>query len=712
MQRKRDIFVTNALPFANGDIHLGHLLGYAQADIWVRFQRMLGNNVYYICADDTHGTPIMLKADSLGITPEELIAKAHAAHLQDFDNFHIDFDNYYTTHSKENQQLVEEIYLTLKANDLIETKTIEQFYDEERQMFLPDRFIKGECPKCHAKDQYGDNCEACGATYRPTELINPFSVVTGKTPVMRPSEHFFFKLSDPRCVEFLRQFLEDKERLQPEAANKMREWIGEEGDCKLSDWDISRDAPYFGFPIPNAENKYFYVWLDAPIGYFASFKNYCDRVGNIDFESFIKRDKAEAAGTEMVHFIGKDIMYFHTLFWPAMLNFSGHRVPSQYAINGFLTVDGAKMSKSRGTFITADSYIAQKLDPEWLRYYFAAKSNGAIDDFDLNLDDFVNRVNADLIGKYVNIASRTSRFISKNFDNRLGEIAAESVALIDSVIARAPAIQEGFEKRNFAAALREISAACDDVNEHFDQMKPWEIAKDESRAKLLQDLCTGYLEAFRILTLYLKPVLPVVAERVEKFLNIAPLTFAALQERLPQGHLINDYEHLMTRLNRKDLDAMIEANREALSVVRKDAQQADKAGDKVAKSEQKKGGKGPDKDVDKSEEEAYISIDDFAKIDLRLGKVLSCDFIEGADKLLTFQIDLGEERPRTIFSGIRKFYQDPAALVGMYVVVVANLAPRKMRFGVSEGMILSASTKEELTLLTSLSELKPGAKIS
>lgn len=704
MQQQRDIFVTNALPFANGDIHLGHLLGYAQADIWVRFQRMLGNNVYYICADDTHGTPIMLKADQLGITPEELIAKAHAAHLHDFDRFHIDFDNYYTTHSKENQALVEEIYLTLQANGLIETKTIEQFYDEERKMFLPDRFIKGECPKCHAKDQYGDNCEACGATYRPTELINPFSAVTGKTPVMRPSEHFFFKLSDPRCVAFLREFLEDKERLQPEAANKMREWIGEEGDCKLSDWDISRDAPYFGFPIPNAENKYFYVWLDAPIGYFASFKNYCDKTGGIDFESFIKKDQAAAAKTEMVHFIGKDIMYFHTLFWPAMLNFSGHRVPSQYAINGFLTVDGAKMSKSRGTFITANSYIDQNLDPEWLRYYFAAKSNGAIDDFDLNLDDFVNRVNADLVGKYVNIASRTSRFIAKEFDNELGAIADETRALIDSIIARKDAVKAGYEKRNFAAALREISAACDDVNEHFDQMKPWEIAKDESKRQLLQDLCTGYLECFRLLSLYLKPVLPIVAGKVEAFLNIAPLSFDALTTSLGKGHQIGSYEHLMTRLNRKDLDKLIEANKEALAVVRNDAADTKKTDDvkKTQKAEKS----------DAQDSSEYISIDDFAKVDLRLGKVLSCDFIEGADKLLTFQIDLGEEKPRTIFSGIRKFYEDPAALIGTYVIVVANLAPRKMRFGVSEGMILSASTKDQLTLLTTLGELAPGAKIS
>ncbi len=693
MPTRRQIFVTNALPFANGDIHLGHLLGYAQADIWVRFQRMLGNDVHYICADDTHGTPVMLKADELGITPEELIAKAHAAHLKDFDSFYVEFDNYYTTHSKENQALVEEIYLTLKEKGLIVTRTIEQFYDEERKMFLPDRFIKGECPKCHAKDQYGDNCEACGATYRPTELIEPFSVVTGKKPVMKPSEHFFFKLSDPQCVAFLREFLEDKKRLQPEAANKMREWIGEEGEEKLSDWDISRDAPYFGFPIPNAENKFFYVWLDAPVGYFASLKNYCDKKGDIDFESFIKADKAAKAKTEMVHFIGKDIMYFHTLFWPAMLKFSGHRVPSQYAINGFLTVDGAKMSKSRGTFITAKSYIDQGLNPEWLRYYFAAKTTGAIDDFDLNMADFVNRVNSDLIGKYINIASRTSRFISQNFDNELSDFAPEAKELLTEIYEAKESIKEGYEVRNFAAALREVSRLCDLVNEHFDSTKPWELARDEAEKERLHQLCTTYLEAFRVLSLYLKPVIPKVVEEVEKYLNITPLDFSKVKIGLEIGQKINDYEHLMTRLHQKDLDKLIEANREALSVERKDADK--EKNKKVAKEAGK-----------------YITIDDFAKVDLRLGRVLSCDFIEGADKLLTFQVDLGEEKPRTIFSGIRAFYEDPKALEGMWVVVVANLAPRKMRFGTSEGMILSASTKKELTLLTAEKDLVPGAKIS
>lgn len=702
MQNQRQLFVTNALPFANGDIHLGHLLGYAQADIWVRFQRMRGHVVHYICADDTHGTPIMLKAHELGITPEELIAKAHAAHLKDFQDFSIDFDNYYTTHSKENQELVEKIYLKLVDAGLIETRTIEQFYDEERKMFLPDRFIKGECPKCHAKDQYGDNCEACGATYRPTELIEPFSVVTGKTPVMKPSEHFFFKLSDPKCVAFLRKFLEDNDRLQSEAANKMREWIGEEGDEKLSDWDISRDAPYFGFPIPNAENKYFYVWLDAPIGYFASLKNYAEREG-IDFESFVKADAADKAGTEMVHFIGKDIMYFHTLFWPAMLHFSGHRIPSQYAINGFLTVDGAKMSKSRGTFMTAKSYTEQGLNPEWLRYYFAAKSTGAIDDFDLNLDDFVNRVNADLIGKYVNIASRTSRFISRNFENKLGALGDETADLLAEIKGASEKIATGFDGRNFGAALREVSRLCDVVNEHFDSTKPWELVRDEASLSRLHALCTGYLEAFRLLSLYLKPVIPNVVTAAEGYLNIAPLSYATLDDALAAGHEINEYEHLMTRLDRKALDRLVEANKSALSVERKDNQKADKKSDKKA---DKKADKNAAADGD------YITIDDFAKVDLRLGKVLECDFIEGADKLLTFQIDLGEEKPRTIFSGIRKFYEDPQALVGTYVIVVANLAPRKMRFGVSEGMILSASTKDELSLLTSLSELKPGAKIS
>ncbi len=694
MQKKRELFVTNALPYANGDIHLGHLLGYIQADVWVRYQRLMGNTTHYICADDTHGTPVMLKAAELGITPEELIEKAHAAHLKDFTDFSVIFDNYYTTHSEENRKIVEEIYLKLKEEGLIESRTIEQFYDEKEKMFLPDRFIKGECPKCHAKDQYGDNCESCGTTYRPTELIEPFSAVSGEKPSLKPSEHFFFKLSDPRCIKFLREFLEDKERLQPEAANKMREWIGEEGEEKLSDWDISRDAPYFGFPIPNEENKFFYVWLDAPAGYFASLVNYANKRGDIDVERFLNREKAAEAGTEMVHFLGKDIMYFHTLFWPAMLQFSGYRVPSKYAINGFLTVNGAKMSKSRGTFITAKSYIDQGLNPEWLRYYFAAKSTGAIDDLDLNMDDFANRVNADLVGKYVNIASRTSRFISRNFDHKLSEIAPEAEPLLDELRGIGEAVSERMDERNFAAALRLVSEACDRVNEHFDQTKPWELAKDEASLPRLHQLATAYLEAFRILSIYLKPVIPNVVASVEEYLAIEPLLFKDLNQSLKAGHTIKEYEHLMTRLDRKMLDQLIEANREALNAERNDQ----------AKSAQK----GASSEGD----EAYITIDDFAKVDLRLGRVLSCDFIEGADKLLTFQIDLGEERPRTIFSGIRQFYQEPSELVGMYVIVVANLAPRKMRFGVSEGMILSASTKKELTLLTSLSELTPGAKIS
>lgn len=692
MQKKRELFVTNALPYANGDIHLGHLLGYVQADVWVRYLRMRGNEVHYICADDTHGTPVMLKAEELGISTDELIKKAHAAHLQDFTDFSVIFDNYYTTHSEENRYFVEDIYLKLKEAGFIETRTIEQFYDEEKEMFLPDRFIKGECPKCHAKDQYGDNCEACGTTYHPTELIEPFSAVSGNKPILKPSEHFFFKLSDPKCVTFLREFLEDEDRLQSEAANKMREWIGEEGDVKLSDWDISRDAPYFGFPIPNEENKFFYVWLDAPAGYFASLKNYADQRGDIEIDRFIDGRRAKEEGTEMVHFLGKDIMYFHTLFWPAMLEFSGYRVPSQYAINGFLTVNGAKMSKSRGTFITARSYIDQGLNPEWLRYYFSAKTTGAIDDLDLNMDDFANRVNSDLIGKYVNIASRTSRFISRNFKNTLTEPATEAAELLAKINGLKEEILAGYETRNFGSALRAVSRACDWVNEHFDAHKPWEMAKEPEKEQLLHQLCSAYLEAFRRLTIYLKPVIPTVATAVESYLNIEPLLFADLDQPLSAGHIINEYEHLMTRLNRKDLDKLIEANREALS-----AERGDQASGKKSK---------------KQDKESYITIDDFAKVDLRLGKVLSCDFIEGADKLLSFQVDLGEERPRTIFSGIRAFYEDPKALEGMYVVVVANLAPRKMRFGTSEGMILSASTKEELTLLTSERALKPGAKIS
>ncbi len=695
---KRKLFITNALPYANGDIHLGHLLGYIQGDIWARFHRMCGSDVHFICADDAHGTPIMIRAQNLGITPEELIAKAQKAHLEDFTDFNIEFDNYYTTNSEENRKLVEDIYLKLHAAGLIETREIQQFFDEEKQMFLPDRFIKGECPKCHAQDQYGDNCEACGGVYHPTELINPFSVVSGKTPVMKGSEHFFFKLSDDRCVNFLREFLANSDRLQPEAANKMKEWLGTDEENKLSDWDISRDAPYFGFPIPNAPNKYFYVWLDAPVGYLASLANYVERHPEINLADYIEREAADKAGTEMVHFIGKDIMYFHTLFWPAMLNFSGYRLPSQYAVNGFITVNGAKMSKSRGTFITARSYLDEKLNPEWLRYYFAAKSSGAIDDLDLNMEDLVNRVNSDLVGKFVNIASRTSKFVSNIFDNKLSTFSEETTELLATIRGLKASIIGHYEDRNFAAAMRDVARGCDLVNEHFDTTKPWELAKDEAQHARLQALCTSYLEAFRLLSIYLFPILPETVKSIGAYLNSDLSSFDADAKTL-ENATINTYEHLMKRVELKQLEQMVEKNKDSLKV----AEPAKKV-EKAEKKEKKK--------QEVVVPEGCINIDDFSKVDLRLGKVLSCDFVEGSDKLLAFSVDLGEEKPRNIFSGIRSAYGEPQLLVGKYVIVVANLAPRKMRFGVSEGMILSASIEGDLALLTTLSELKPGAKIS
>lgn len=714
MNKQREIFVTNALPYANGDIHLGHLVGYIQADIWVRFQRLMNHTVHYVCADDTHGTPIMLKAEAMGITPEALIAKAHASHYQDFKDFHVDFDNYYTTHSEENRVFAEKIYLKLVEAGLIATRTIEQLFDEEKQMFLPDRFVKGECPKCHAQDQYGDNCEVCGAAYQPTELINPFSVVSGKKPVMKESEHFFFKLSDPRCVDFLRKFLANSDRLQSEAANKMKEWIGEEGEHKLSDWDISRDAPYFGFPIPNAQNKYFYVWLDAPIGYFASLQNLSERDTTINIERFIDAKIARDANTEMVHFIGKDILYFHTLFWPAMLEFSGYRVPSMYAVNGFLTVDGAKMSKSRGTFITARSYLDQKMNPEWLRYYFAAKSSGAIEDVDLNLEDFVQRINSDLVGKFINIAARASGFIAKRFNNTLTDIPADASGLISELQNAKAHIIQHYDTRNFAAALREISGLCDSVNAHVDMTKPWELARDEAKNNQLHGLCSAYLEAFRILTLYLKPVLPTLAAQVEAYLNVSPLDFSQVTTSLTAGHQINDYQHLMKRIEAVHIEKLVAANTENLQA---NPNENKKTSTTSAKKEtQAKTNKLAESETLASEP-SIISIDDFSKVDLRLGKVLQCGLIDGSDKLLQFSIDLGEPEPRTIFSGIRSFYQDPAALIGTYVIVVANLAPRKMRFGISQGMILSAVEAEGkndigLKLLSITGDLKPGSRVS
>ena len=653
----RKILVTSALPYANGSIHLGHLVEYIQTDICVRFQKMQGHTVHYVCADDTHGTPIMLRAEKEGITPEQLIARVHAEHSQDFAGFLVEFDNYYSTNSEENRELASSIYKALKANGKIATKTIEQFYDPVKNMFLPDRFIKGECPKCHAKDQYGDSCEVCGATYNPTELINPFSAVSGAAPVRNETEHYFFKLSE--CQDFLKSWTRSG-TLQPEAANKMNEWLGDDSENKLSDWDISRDAPYFGFEIPDAPGKYFYVWLDAPIGYMASFKNLASKAG-LDFDEYWKKDSS----TELYHFIGKDILYFHALFWPATLQYSGYRTPTKVFAHGFLTVNGEKMSKSRGTFVTASSYLEHVKNPEYLRYYYAAKLNSSMEDIDLNLEDFVARVNSDLVGKYINIASRTAGFISKRFEGKLNPTNANSV--VAELKAQASVIAESYEQRDFGKALREIMHLADIANGFVADKAPWVMAKDESQTDALQEVCSDALEMFRLLTLYLKPILPKLAQQIESFLNIAPLSWESVNLSLQNTHVINSYEHLITRIDPKNIEAMTEANKETMQT----QTTAPIAAPVV-------------------EENNYISIDDFTKVDLRIAKIVDAQHVEGADKLLQLTLDIGEETTRNVFAGIKSAY-DPETLKGRLTVMVANLAPRKMKFGFSEGMVLAAS---------------------
>ncbi|WP_114636608.1 methionine--tRNA ligase [Polynucleobacter necessarius] len=551
---QRRLLVTSALPYANGQIHIGHLVEYVQTDIWVRFQRMRGHEVHYVGADDTHGTPIMLRAEKEGLTPKELIANVWKEHKRDFDNFLISFDNYYTTDSPENEKLAQSIYLKLRDAGLIEKRAIEQAYDPVKEMFLPDRFIKGECPKCGAKDQYGDNCEKCGATYLPTDLKNPFSVVSGATPIKKISDHYFFKLSDPRCEEFLRDWTQVKTPLQPEARNKMKEWVGQPGESKLGDWNISRDAPYFGFEIPDAPGKYFYVWLDAPIGYYTSFLNYCQAKG-INFDEWVKPDTT----TEQYHFIGKDILYFHTLFWPATLRFAGYRTPTNVFAHGFLTVDGEKMSKSRGTLISANSVIERSFNPEWFRYYFATKLNNSMEDLDLNLQDFVARVNSDLLGKYINIASRSAGFLVKRFDGIVSD-EAMSNPLLKEIAAASEKIAELYEGREYAKALRTVMELADKVNGFVDENKPWEIAKDPERAADLQRVCSVTLEAFRMLSLYLKPVIPQVAAGVEQFLSLEPLSWSNITTPLSSKTPIKAYKHLMTRVEAPQIEALLAAN--------------------------------------------------------------------------------------------------------------------------------------------------------
>jgi methionyl-tRNA synthetase len=668
----RQLFVTTALPYANGNFHIGHIMEYIQADIWVRYQRMQGSQVNFVGADDTHGAPIMIAAEKAGKTPQQFVADIAAGRKPYLDGFHIAFDNWHSTDAPENHDLARQIYRDLrdisadKGGSLIEVRAVEQFFDPEKNMFLPDRFIKGECPKCHAKDQYGDNCEVCGAVYAPTDLIHPFSALSGAKPELKTSEHFFFKLSDPRCVAFLTQWTQDG-KLQPEVANKVKEWFSvrtnPDGTTSegLGDWDISRDAPYFGIEIPDAPGKYFYVWLDAPVGYLASLKNLLDQRGE-DYQAYMANPNLE-----QIHFIGKDIVTFHTLFWPAMLHFSGRKTPDKVNVHGFLTVNnGEKMSKSRGTGLDPLKYLSLGMNPEWLRYYLAAKLSGRNEDIDFNAEDFMARVNSDLIGKFINIASRSAGFIAKRFAGQLGTVSADGQAMLAALQSATPTVAAFYEEREYAKALREVMLMADKVNAYVDQNKPWELAKQEGMDARLHDVCTACIEAFRLLTLQLKPVLPALAAQVEAFLNVAPFTFAQAQSLLGAGHSIQGYQHLMQRVDIQQLESLFEVPEPVVPVLIP-------GGEEIAPT---------------------ISIDDFAKIDLRIAHIVNCEPVEGSVKLLRLTLDVGEGRTRNVFSGIASMYK-PEDLIGKLTVMVANLAPRKMKFGVSEGMVLAASHADE-----------------
>jgi len=656
MPSPRKLFVTTALPYANGKFHIGHIMEYIQADIWVRHQRMQGSEVAFVCADDAHGAPIMIAAEKAGITPQAFVAGIAAGRKEYLDGFNIGFDNWHSTDAPENHELAQQIYRDLRAAGLIETRTIEQFFDTDKNMFLPDRFIKGECPNCHAKDQYGDNCEVCSKVYSPTDLINPYSALSGVTPVLKTSDHFFFKLSDERCLKFLEGWTQSG-AVQTEVLNKISEWLkpDSDGHMALGDWDISRDAPYFGIEIPDAPGKYFYVWLDAPVGYLASLKNYLGRIG-VDYDKYIADPQVE-----QYHFIGKDIITFHTLFWPAMLHFSGRKVPNQVFVHGFLTVNnGEKMSKSRGTGLDPLKYLSLGMNPEWLRYYLAAKLNGRNEDIDFNPEDFMARVNSDLVGKYVNIASRAVKFVP---GGKL--VAAADMAAVD-VGALARTIQSLYESRDYARALREIMAAADQVNTAFDGAAPWKLTK-EGKADEAAAVGSYCLQMFKLLTACLKPVLPTLAAQAEAFLQCAPLDWSNAAAPLPAGHVVGKYEHLMQRVDVKQLDALFEP---------------------AAEPE-------PEKTVPGGEELApAIGIDEFTKIDLRIAKIVNCEAVEGSTKLLRLTLDVGEGKHRNVFSGIASAYK-PEDLVGKLTVMVANLAPRKMKFGVSEGMVLAASHADE-----------------
>ncbi|WP_279212394.1 methionine--tRNA ligase [Achromobacter mucicolens] len=685
----RTLFVTTALPYANGSFHIGHIMEYIQADIWVRSMRMAGHTVHFVGADDAHGAPIMLKAEKEGITPQALVARYAAERPQYLNGFHIRFDHWHSTDSAENVALSQDIYRALKAQDLIETRSIEQFYDPVKGMFLADRYIKGECPKCHAKDQYGDSCEVCGAVYAPTDLINPYSALTGATPVLKSSDHFFFKLSDPRCVEFLQQWTTGANRhggkhLQPEMLAKTREWLGgEDGEAKLGDWDISRDAPYFGIEIPDAPGKYFYVWLDAPVGYLASLKSYC-AVKGMDFDALLDPN----GDTEQVHFIGKDIVYFHALFWPAMLKFAGRKTPDAVNVHGFITVSGEKMSKSRGTGISPLRYLELGMNAEWMRYYIAAKLNARVEDVDFNPEDFIARVNSDLVGKYVNIASRAASFITKHFDGVLG-YSGDTAALSAGYAEQAESIRAAFEAREYNRAIREIMAYADRINQAFDTAQPWVLAKglataEDAQKAALQDICSRSLAGFKALSVMLAPVLPQLAERValELFGAQAPFTWADAAV-LPQR--VAPFKHLMQRVEPQMLEDLFEPPAAPVVVP---------GGEPVAET---------------------ISIDDFARVDLRIAQIVNCEHVEGSTKLLRLTLDVGEGRHRNVFSGIKSAYK-PEDLIGKLTVMVANLAPRKMKFGVSEGMVLAASHADEavdtgIYVLEPFPGAKPGMRV-
>ncbi|MES2832686.1 MAG: methionine--tRNA ligase [Pseudomonadota bacterium] len=727
----RQLFVTTALPYANGPFHIGHIMEYIQADIWVRFQRMQGHTVHFVGADDAHGAPIMIAAETAGVTAQAFVATIAAGRKAYLDGFHIAFDNWSSTDSPENHALSQEIYRRLRDQaGLITTRSVEQFFDPVKGMFLPDRYIKGGCPNCGTPDQYGDACEHCSAVYAPTDLKNPYSTLTGATPVRKTSEHYFFRLSDQKCVDFLRGWALDDTRLQPEVANKAREWLdakpavettdatdaqasAPQRSSGLGDWDISRDAPYFGIEIPDAPGKYFYVWLDAPIGYLASLKNYFDRTGR-EYDAFM----ADPA-TEQYHFIGKDITYFHTLFWPAMLKFSGMKVPNNIFVHGFITVRGEKMSKSRGTGISPLRYLEIGMNPEWLRYYIAAKLSAKVEDIDFNPEDFVARINSDLIGKYINIASRAAGFIAKKFDGAVATGWADaSDPFLRNLREAATPIAALYDNREYGKALRLIMDQADAVNAYVDANKPWELAKDPARSAALQEVCSRLLEAFRILTIYLKPVLPALAVQVEALLNIAPLQWADVETPLPDGHRVNGYTHLMTRADAKMLEQLFEppattstptgSSNSAASLNSAAPQDSvgslNTAGSLGAASLAESAGSAnsPFSTLLAAPGIAEapgleIKIDDFAKIDLRIAIIVDCQAVEGSDKLLRLSLDVGEGRLRNVFSGIKSAYR-PEDLIGKMTVMVANLAPRKMKFGVSEGMVLAASAADEKAL--------------